>query len=121
MKWKKNILILLLCRWIKMVTYYITGNSFHLKEEIKLLKPKRKNFNNWWIFNYDFKCWELEVPNNINSNKFEKELTEFCEKNNLKLEVCSLTKPLIKSIKDFKTAEEYFQYFHNQNQKRRFL
>ena len=103
-----------------MVTYYITGNSFHLKEEIKSIKPKRKNFNNWWIFNYDFKCWELEVPNNINSVKLENELTEFCENNNLKLEVCSLTKPLIKSMKDFNTAEEYFQYFHKQNQKRKF-
>lgn len=103
-----------------MITYYITGNTFDLKEEIKLLKPKRKDFKNWWIYNYDFKCWKLEVSNNINSIKFEKELKEFSNRNNLKLEICKLTKTLTKSMKDFETAEEFFQYFHQHNQKKRF-
>ena len=48
-----------------MITFYIIGNTFDLKEEIKKLKSNRKDFNSWLKYNYDFKCWELDVSNNL--------------------------------------------------------
>lgn len=100
-----------------MVNFYITGDTFNLKEDIKKLKPNRKDFNSWWKYNYDFKCWELNVPNNFNSSKYEKKLQLFCNEYDLKLEICKLTKSLTKSISDFESLEAYFQYFHKHNQK----
>lgn len=100
-----------------MVTYYISGYTYHIKDEIKKILPASKDFKNWWRYNYDFKCWELEVPNNINSKKFEDKLREFCNEHNVKLEVLNFTKPLTKSMNDFKTVEEWFKYFHDQSNK----
>ncbi len=100
-----------------MFTYYITGNTFDLKDELKLIKPKRKDFKSWWRYNYSFKCWELNVPNGINTKKYCDSLETFCKKHLLKLEVLEFTKTLTKSINDFNSAEEYFQYFHRHNQK----
>ncbi|MFV0563216.1 hypothetical protein [Malaciobacter mytili] len=100
-----------------MVTYYITGHTFYLKEEIKAIKPTRKDFKNWWKYNYDFKCWELEVPNSSDSKRFRNKLQSYCDKNNLKLEVYELTKPLTKSMNDFETIEAFFDYMHKINQR----
>lgn len=102
-----------------MITYYITGHTFYLKEEIKAIKPTRKDFKNWWKYNYDFKCWELEVPNVVDTKKFRTKIENFCNEHNLKLEICELTKPLTKSMNDFETVEAFFDYMHKNNQRPR--
>jgi hypothetical protein len=100
-----------------MITYYINGNTFNLKDEIKSMKPKRKDFKNWWKYNYDFKCWELEVPNSCDSNKFRNEIKLYCIEHNLRLEICEFTNSLTKSINDFDTVDGFFDYLHKSNQR----
>lgn len=99
-----------------MFTYYITGDTFCFKEEIKSIKPIRKDFKNWWKFNYDFRCWELSVPNNINSNKFKERVELFCINNNLKLEVFEFTKKL-KPMSHFSSIDTFFNYLHENNRR----
>ncbi|WP_321467906.1 hypothetical protein [Halarcobacter sp.] len=101
-----------------MYFYYIKGkNTFLLKEEIKKFKPQRKDFNKWWIFSDEFKSWHLEVPNNVHTKEFDLNIQSFCKENDLELEILEFTKPLTKSIKDFKTEEGFFSYLHKNNNK----
>lgn len=101
-----------------MYFYYISGsNTFSLKEDIKQLKPERKDFTNWWKFNKDFKSWSLEVPNNVHTKKFDLKIETFCKENDLKLEILEFTEPLTKAINDFKSEEEFFSYLHKKNNK----
>jgi len=99
-----------------MILYYLTGYSYHIKEEIKALKPKRKDMKNWWKYNYDFKCWELKMANSLTSKKYEKLLKDFAELHNLQYERIDDNK-LKRSIQDFNSAEDFFNYFHKQNNK----
>lgn len=98
-----------------MYSYYILGKTYKLKELIKKIKPHRKDFKGWWHFNYDLNAWELNVPNHCNCKKFKTQLQAFCDENSVKLEVLEFTKSLVKSMKDFKTIEGFFSYFHKQN------
>lgn len=100
-----------------MTTYYISGYTYPLKEDIKMLKPTRKDFTNWWKYDYDFECWILEVPNSCNTKKFRTLVENFCSQHQLKLEVYEFTKSLTKSMQDFKTPEAWFDYLHKSNNK----
>jgi len=103
-----------------MFYYYIYGDTFDKKEEIKKQKPSRKDFKNWWRYNKDLQCWELRVPHNQNSKKFQNSLMEFCNKNKFKLEIIETfydTKFDVKQMSDFKTKEAFFDYFHKQGNK----
>lgn len=102
-----------------MFSYYITGETYHLKDEIKKIKPKRKDFKKWWKYNYAFKAWELNVSNSCNSKKFKDDIQLFCDEHGLDLEVLEFTKPPSKSINDFDSIEAFFSYFHNQNNRNR--
>ena len=101
-----------------MYNIYLSGNTFDLKEEIKELKPKRKDFKGWWKYNYDFKSWEINIPNNIISKKFLEELQNFTKKHKLKIEIYEFTNNNTKSIKDYDNIESFFQDFHNNNSRK---
>lgn len=94
-----------------MYDIYITGNSYHVKDELKKLLPARKNLKKWWYYNYDFNCWQLTLQNSMISKKYLNRLYAFCDKNNLKLEIFEQIKNK-KNINDFKTSEDFFDYFH---------
>jgi hypothetical protein len=100
-----------------MYSIYIIGDTYHLKEDIKKIKPKRKDFKNWWKYNYDFKAWELSVPNHCYSKKFSNRIQFFCDEHNLKVEILEFTKLLTKSMNDFESHEAFFAYLHSQNNK----
>lgn len=98
-----------------MYMYYISGNTYEHREEIKKLKPLSDNFKKYWKYNYDFRTWELEVANAFHTNKFENKVREFCAKSSLKLEILCSPSKVSKSINDFDTIEAYFDYFHKEN------
>ena len=100
-----------------MYNYYLTGNTYHLKGEIKNIKPKRKHFRKWWKYNYDFKAWELNVSNSCNSKRFKDKLQLFCDEHNLELEILEFTQPLSRPMNNFDSIEAFFDYFHSQNNK----
>lgn len=100
-----------------MFIYYISGDTYIYKEEIKKLKPTNKGFKKWWKYNKDFKSWELEVSNVFNSKKYEETVRAFCEENKLELEILENPRRVTKSIKDFDTPEAFFEYFHKLNTK----
>lgn len=116
-----------------MFNFYISGDTFDLKEEIKTLKPSRKDFRSWWKFLKDTKCWHLSVQDSMISKKFLDMIIEFCEENDLELDVVHDTglRPLeeditaakqlknrSKSISDFETLEGFFAYLHGWGQRR---
>jgi len=98
-----------------MFIYYISGNTYIYKEEIKKLKPTNKGFKKWWKYNKDFKSWELEVSNVFNTKKFEDKVRAFCKEYTLELEIIENPRGVTKSIKDFDTSEAFFWYFHREN------
>lgn len=101
-----------------MYFYYISGkNTYLCREEIKKLRPERKNFKKWWNYNEGFRSWSLELANNMHSKKFQLRVELFCKENSLKLEVLEYTKALTKSINDFKIEEEFFSFLHRNNNK----
>jgi len=100
-----------------MYSYYIKGKTYLYRLEIVKLKPRRKNFVNKWYWNKKTKEWLLHVPNNYHSQKFQNEVTLFCNKRDLELEVIEFTRVLTKSINDFDSIEAFFDYFHSLNNK----
>jgi len=93
-----------------MITYYIHGKTYGLKEDIKKLKPTGKSFKKWWRYDYDFKC--CFVPKGQNSKKLYTLIEEFCKKNELELELIEQTEDAKKGMKDFKSMDAFFDYFH---------
>lgn len=100
-----------------MYSYFIKGDTYPLKEEIKRLKPQKKGFKKWWKYNRDFEAWELNVANTFHTKVFENEVQMFCDENGLILEVLEFTRLRNKSINDFADTKVYFDYFHGKNRK----
>ncbi|PLY10860.1 MAG: hypothetical protein C0626_04305 [Arcobacter sp.] len=98
-----------------MFIYYILGNTYIYKEEIKKLKLTNKGFKKWWKYNKDFKSWELEVSNVFNTKKFEDSVRAFCKEYTLELKRLENPRGVTKSSKDFYTPEVFFEYFHGEN------
>lgn len=101
-----------------MITYYAIGDIYEVKEELKKIIPTSTTFNNRWKYDTNFKWWELKVPQNFNSKKYEEQLRLFCKDKNIRLEKLDITNNLKKSIDDFKDIHTFFQYFYKHNYKK---
>ena len=66
-----------------MKKFIISGDTFHVKDEIKSLKPKKV----WQRWQFDGDDWVLILQTSQATKKFEKELCNFVSDNSLKLSV----------------------------------
>ncbi len=92
--------------------------TYYHKEEIKKLKPSAKSCKSFWIFDHALKCWHIQIADKYMSKRYRKQLEEFAQVHELKIEILQDIKAKKKSIADYEDEEEYMEQFHRTNQPR---
>jgi len=103
-----------------MVSIFISGNTYMLREEIKALVPSSKVFSNKWRWVKNTKSWQLKMENTFLSNNFKTLLEEFAKQHDLTLHINEVITSTPKSINDYASEEEYWEAFHKRNGRRYF-
>lgn len=101
-----------------MVNIFIAGNTYMLREKIKLLVPSSKTFTNKWRWVKNTKSWQLKMEDTFLTDEFKTLLEEFAKQHDLTLHINEVITSTPKSINDYASEEEYWEAFHRRNGQR---
>ncbi len=101
-----------------MVNIFIAGNTYMLREKIKLLVPSSKTFTNKWRWVKNTKSWQLKMEDTFLTDEFRTLLEEFAKQHDLTLHINEVFSSTPKSINDYTSEAEYWESFHKRNGQR---